>query len=60
MLVEMEKLDTLMAQVAITTEMVRDLRQYTGEGMMSCHKALKHSGGDMRKAVDYLRTSGNI
>lgn len=57
---EIEKLDAMMVPVVITTDMVRELRQRTGEGMMSCHKALKHSDGDMDKAVDYLRSSGTL
>lgn len=53
-------LDDMMTPTVITTDMVRELRQRTGEGMMSCHKALKHSDGDMDKAVDYLRSSGTL
>lgn len=57
---QMELLDMVMTPVAITTDMVKELRQLTGEGMMSCHKALKQSQGDMKEAVDILRNSGNI
>jgi elongation factor Ts len=42
----------------ITSEMVRDLREKTGAGMMDCKKALTEAGGDMEKAVDILRTKG--
>jgi elongation factor Ts len=42
----------------ITSEMVKDLRDKTGAGMMDCKKALAETGGDIEKAVDYLRKSG--
>lgn len=35
-----------------------NLRQRTGAGMMDCKKALTETGGDMEKAVDYLREKG--
>lgn len=57
---EMYKLDELMKGVDVTVDMVRDLRNLTGEGMMACRKALIQARGDEEKAVDYLRTSGNI
>ena len=41
----------------ITTEMVRDLREKTGAGMMDCKKALTETG-DMDAAVTYLREKG--
>ncbi|MNC07253.1 Elongation factor Ts [compost metagenome] len=53
-------LDDMMAPVEITAEMVKELRKRTGDGMMYCLKALRHADGDMQKAVDYLRCSGNI
>jgi elongation factor Ts len=37
---------------------VQELRQRTGAGMMECKRALEETGGDMEKAVDYLRTRG--
>lgn len=37
---------------------VKELREKTGAGMMNCKKALSESGGDMEKAVDYLRQKG--
>ena len=43
---------------AITAGMVRDLREKTGAGMMDCKKALSETGGDMQKAIDYLREKG--
>lgn len=57
---EMFKLDELMKPVEITVEMVIYLRQLTGEGMMSCNKALRHCNGDIEKAVDYLKRSGTL
>ena len=42
----------------ITAEMVRDLRERTGAGMMDCKRALEESGGDMDKAVSLLRERG--
>lgn len=43
---------------AISAEIVRDLREKTGAGMMECKKALVESGGDFEKAIDYLRQKG--
>jgi elongation factor Ts len=37
---------------------VGKLREMTGAGMMDCKKALTESGGDLDKAVDYLRKKG--
>lgn len=54
---QMLKLEEEMTAVVVTTDMVKELRALTGEGMMSCNKALRHSKGDMEKAVDYLRRS---
>ncbi len=42
----------------ITAEMVRELREKTGAGMMDCKKALSESGGDLEAAVDVLRKKG--
>jgi len=42
----------------ITAQMVKELRESTGAGMMDCKKALVEVGGDMNKAVDYLREKG--
>jgi elongation factor Ts len=42
----------------ITAEMVRDLRERTGAGMMDCKRALDESGGDMDKAIATLRERG--
>jgi len=37
---------------------VKELRERTGAGMMDCKKALAESGGDMEKAIEYLRKKG--
>jgi elongation factor Ts len=37
---------------------VQELRQRTGAGMMECKRALEETGGDMERAVDYLRKKG--
>ncbi len=42
----------------ITAQMVKDLREKTGAGMMDCKTALKETGGDMEAAVDWLRAKG--
>jgi elongation factor Ts len=42
----------------ITAEMVRDLREKTGAGMMDCKRALVETGGDADKAVAVLRERG--
>lgn len=42
----------------ITSQMVKDLRDKTGAGMMDCKKALSENAGDMEKAIDFLRLKG--
>jgi len=42
----------------ITAEMVKQLRERTGSGMMDCKKALTESNGDIEKAIEYLREKG--
>ncbi|WP_025321960.1 translation elongation factor Ts [Deferrisoma camini] len=44
--------------MAITAQAVKELRERTGAGMMDCKKALQETGGDMDKAVEYLRKKG--
>jgi len=44
--------------MAITTEMVKQLRGATGAGVLDCRKALEQSDGDMKKALDFLREKG--
>jgi elongation factor Ts len=42
----------------ITAQMVKELRERTGAGMMDCKAALEETGGDMEQAVDLLRKKG--
>lgn len=44
--------------MSITAQMVKDLRERTGAGMMDCKNALGETGGNMDKAIEYLRTKG--
>lgn len=44
--------------MAVTAQMVKELREKTGAGMMDCKKALTETGGDMEKAIDFLREKG--
>lgn len=44
--------------MAITSEMVKELRQATGAGVLNCKKALEASNGDLDEAVEYLREKG--
>jgi len=44
--------------MSISAKDVKALRDQTGAGMMDCKKALTESGGDLQKAVEYLRKKG--
>jgi elongation factor Ts len=44
--------------MAVTAQMVKDLREMTGAGPLDCKKALEANEGDMAKAADYLREKG--
>jgi len=44
--------------MAITAEMVKDLRERTGAGMMDCKRALSETDGNIEKAIDLLREKG--
>ena len=44
--------------MAISAQLVKELREKTGAGMMDCKKALVETDGDMDKAIDYLREKG--
>ncbi|UTH17318.1 elongation factor Ts [Macrococcus epidermidis] len=44
--------------MAITAQLVKQLRERTGAGMMDCKKALTETNGDIDAAVDYLREKG--
>src|SRR6185503_4073642 len=43
---------------AITSQMVKELRDKTGAGMMDCKAALTETTGDVEAAVDWLRKKG--
>jgi elongation factor Ts len=42
----------------ITATAVKELRERTGAGMMDCKKALAEAGGDVKQAIEILRTKG--
>ncbi|AZR72372.1 translation elongation factor Ts [Anoxybacter fermentans] len=44
--------------MAITMEMIKELRERTGAGILDCKKALTETDGDIEKAVEYLREKG--
>lgn len=44
--------------MTITANMVKELRERTGAGMMDCKKALAENNGDMEKAIEFLREKG--
>jgi len=45
-----------MAEIA--ANIVKELRERTGAGMMDCKQALSETGGNIEKAIDYLREKG--
>jgi elongation factor Ts len=44
--------------MVITTDMIKQLREATGAGILDCRKALETADGDYKKAVDILREKG--
>jgi elongation factor Ts len=44
--------------MTVTAQLVKELREITGVGMMDCKKALSETDGDLEKAVEYLRKAG--
>lgn len=44
--------------MTITPDMVKELRQRTGSGIMNCKKALEEADGDIEKAIIVLREKG--
>lgn len=44
--------------MAITAQMVKELREKTGAGMLDCKKALTETNGNMEEAIDFLRKKG--
>ncbi len=44
--------------MAVTTEMIKQLRELTGAGVLDCKAALEQAGGDIEKAKGFLREKG--
>ncbi|WP_342600712.1 translation elongation factor Ts [Psychrobacillus sp. FSL H8-0483] len=44
--------------MAVTAQMVKELREKTGAGMMDCKKALVQTDGNLEAAIDFLREKG--
>lgn len=42
----------------VNAQLVKELRELTGSGMMDCKKALSETNGDLKKAIDLLRERG--
>jgi elongation factor Ts len=49
---------TSMVDTAITPELVKELRERTGAGIMDCKRALEETGGDIEAAIASLREKG--
>jgi len=46
------------SKVAVNAKLVKELRELTGAGVLDCKKALEATGGDIEKAMQYLRERG--
>jgi len=44
--------------VTISTDLIKELRQRTGAGILACREALEETNGDLEKAVALLRERG--
>lgn len=44
--------------VQVTAEMIKNLRESTGAGMLDCRKALTENAGSMEEAVNWLKKKG--
>ncbi len=44
--------------VKITTDLIKILREKTKAGVMDCRQALEESGGDLKKAEEWLKKKG--
>jgi elongation factor Ts len=42
----------------VSIELVKQLREKTGAGMMDCKRALEETKGDLEQAIEYLRKKG--
>ena len=47
-----------MSDSAVSAQLVKQLRELTGAGMMDCKKALEEAGGDLIRAQEILRERG--
>ncbi len=48
----------MLVMSSIAPSLVKELRERTGAGMMDCKKALTEVGGDLEKAIEWLRQKG--
>lgn len=44
----------------ISMDLIRELRNKTGAGIMDCKQALLEAGGNIQKAQDILREKGSV
>lgn len=44
--------------MAISIDLIKQLREETGAGVLDCRKALEANSGDFQKAIEYLREKG--
>ncbi|MEK6784097.1 MAG: elongation factor Ts, partial [Nitrospirota bacterium] len=44
--------------MAGSSQLVKELREKTGAGILDCQKALNENGNDVDKSIDYLRQKG--
>lgn len=44
--------------MATSTELIKDLRQQSGAGIMDCKQALSETDGNLEKAIEFLRKKG--
>ena len=44
--------------MAGSSQLVKELREKTGAGILDCQKALNENGNDIDKSIDYLRQKG--
>ncbi len=44
--------------MAGSSQLVKELREKTGAGILDCQKALAENGNDIEKSIDYLRQKG--
>ncbi|MCR5462120.1 MAG: elongation factor Ts, partial [bacterium] len=44
--------------MAVTAQLVKELREKTGAGMLDCKKALEATDGNIENAITWLREKG--